>query len=217
MSSKVDLSQQLRQAREKREKSPEQVSRALGISTEFIAQLEAGDTSALSDDVYTRGKLRSYAQYVGLSPEYSERLFREGRGESRRLRPLRLDGKVGAPIVTTSLIKQASILLGIAAVIAYIIWQVLLLAGNPQLHVEFPTQDQTIYSREIVITGTTSLGSEVTIDGQPIIVADDGSFSHQVTLDEGTYTFTLVARSSMGRTTTEERTVRVAEAPERTD
>lgn len=121
--------------------------------------------------------------------------------------PLRIGKTVRTPIVTTSLIKQLFVLAAAVSVVGYIAWQVLLLAGNPQLHLEFPAQDQVVYSSEIEIIGNTTPGNEIYIDGQPVQVGDDGSFRYELVLAEGTYTFEIEARSGLGRTTTLSRTV----------
>ena len=60
------IGQQLRQARETRQLSLEQVAQATHIRARYIQALEDGDFAALPSDVQARGFLRAYASYLGL-------------------------------------------------------------------------------------------------------------------------------------------------------
>lgn len=60
------IGQQLRQARETRQLSMEQVAQATHIRARYIQALEDGDFAAMPSDVQARGFLRAYASYLGL-------------------------------------------------------------------------------------------------------------------------------------------------------
>jgi cytoskeleton protein RodZ len=60
------IGQQLRQAREARQLTLEQVSRATFIRPHYIQALEAGEFGALPSVTQTRGFLRTYAGFLGL-------------------------------------------------------------------------------------------------------------------------------------------------------
>lgn len=208
MTSNANLPGKLKKAREKKDLSREQLSRQTGISEEFIHQLETGKYDG-QGDVYTIGKLRFLADFLGLSADEAEELYvretPEPSGKSGRR--IRRDDKVRSPIVTSSVAVQAVVFSALALMLGYILWQVFLLASNPRLDLTYPEENQTITTEEIDIVGYTTPGSEVTIDGQPVLVADDGSFRYSVNLDDGTHVFNLEARSSLGRTSSLERTV----------
>lgn len=59
----------LREAREARGISLEQAERETRIIRRYIAALEADDLSVFPAEVYARGFLRSYANYLGLRPD----------------------------------------------------------------------------------------------------------------------------------------------------
>lgn len=62
----LPIGQQLRQTRQARELSLEQVSKATRIRPHYLQALEAGDFEALPSPLQARGFLRLYAEYLGL-------------------------------------------------------------------------------------------------------------------------------------------------------
>jgi len=69
------LGDQLRAERERRGAVLEQVSEATKIRTTYLEALEAHDWKALPADVFTRGYVRTYAQYLGLDEEHLLKLY----------------------------------------------------------------------------------------------------------------------------------------------
>ena len=69
------LGEQLRAARERRGAVLEEVSEATRIRTHYLEALERHDWKALPADVFTRGYLRTYAQYLGLDQEHLLRAY----------------------------------------------------------------------------------------------------------------------------------------------
>ena len=69
------LGDQLRAERERRGAVLEQVSEATKIRTTYLEALEAHDWNALPADVFTRGYLRSYAEYLGLDQEHLLKVY----------------------------------------------------------------------------------------------------------------------------------------------
>lgn len=84
------LGRRLREAREARGLSIEQVERDTRIGRHYIEALEAEDFAAFPADVYARGFLRSYASYLGLDPaEAVAAMPREEPEEAETPRPRR--------------------------------------------------------------------------------------------------------------------------------
>src|SRR5262245_64416721 len=69
------LGGQLRAERERRGAGLEQVSEATKIRTTYLEALEAHDWKALPADVFTRGYVRTYAQYLGLDQEHLLKVY----------------------------------------------------------------------------------------------------------------------------------------------
>lgn len=93
----------------------------------------------------------------------------------------------------------------------------------PTLNVTSPTEGLITNSETLTVAGTAAAGSdavtlaEVTVNGEKVTVTG-GSFSKQVTLTEGENTITIIAKDSIGKTTTVTRHVTLdTKAPVITD
>ncbi len=64
------LGERLRAERQRRGIGVEQVSESTKIRKPYLEALKRHDWDAFPGDVFTRGYLRTYAQYLGLDPEY---------------------------------------------------------------------------------------------------------------------------------------------------
>ncbi|MEW6080571.1 MAG: RodZ domain-containing protein [Bacillota bacterium] len=61
-----DIGEALKRAREERGLSLREVQTATKIRQKYLEALEAGDDSVMPGEVYTKGFIRSYAEYLGL-------------------------------------------------------------------------------------------------------------------------------------------------------
>lgn len=85
----------------------------------------------------------------------------------------------------------------------------------PTLNVATPTENLLTNSNKVTVSGTAAAGSdavtlaEVTINGEAVSVGEGGAFSKELTLNEGDNTITVIAKDSLGKTTTVTRHVKV--------
>lgn len=85
----------------------------------------------------------------------------------------------------------------------------------PTLNVTSPAENLLTNSNKVTVAGTAAAGSdavtlsEVTINGTPADIGEGGAFSEEITLQEGENTITIVAKDSLGKTTTVTRHVTV--------
>ena len=84
-----DLGQLLREAREKKGVSLEEVEEATHIRQKFLQALEEGNFGALPAETYVKGFLRTYAMYLELDPEELMALYegRENEGKAALSQP----------------------------------------------------------------------------------------------------------------------------------
>lgn len=80
------LGERLRATREEHGISIEEAARATRISLPALRALEAGDYSALPNNVVAKGFIRNYAEYLGLSPDDMIQLYREDNGTTAPIR-----------------------------------------------------------------------------------------------------------------------------------
>lgn len=94
----------------------------------------------------------------------------------------------------------------------------------PTLDVKTPTDNLITNSAKLMVSGTAAPGSKnvtlstVTINGTKATIGENGAFSSEITLTEGTNTIIVVATDSLGKSTTVTRTVTLdTKAPVITD
>lgn len=192
-----DIGPFLRNRRLSNDLTYEMIEREIGLSVDFLSSLESGEFSE-EYDVYIDGQIRAYAVHLGVS-EKKIASFREDAHKTSRQRFL-IHKKIQAPIVTSNILFQAIVVTIIGGLIGYIGWQVMAMAGNPQLHIDAPENNQIMANGDFEVIGTTTPGSEVTIDGQSVIVGDEGDFRLPVSLSDGVYVLDIESRNRIGRT-----------------
>jgi cytoskeleton protein RodZ len=98
----AQLGQLLRETREAKGVTLLDAEHATRIRLAYLEALEAEQFDRLPGDVYARGFLRSYAQFLGLSPETALALYAESTGASPAEKPIinrmHLDDSVAVPL-----------------------------------------------------------------------------------------------------------------------
>ncbi len=78
-----ELGEYLKQMRESRGVSLEEVARATKVNIRYLSALEEGQYDLLPPDVYVRGFLRAYAEYLGIDPEELYARYDAGKPKKR--------------------------------------------------------------------------------------------------------------------------------------
>lgn len=117
----------LRGAREQKDLTVPQAAEKLHVDARILEALEAEDFTALGADVYVRGHLRRYAEFIGESPAELQELYTRGtqatRPDLRRI-PHSEPGNAAARLLMPAL-------LGLAAVaLLVLLWWVLTMPGE---------------------------------------------------------------------------------------
>jgi cytoskeleton protein RodZ len=71
----MQIGQRLREEREERAISLDDVSEALLVRKSVVAALESGKWELLPHFVYVKGYVRQYARYLGLDHDFLQELF----------------------------------------------------------------------------------------------------------------------------------------------
>jgi len=172
------------------------------IRGKFLTALESGDYSSLPNDVYSRGFVQHYANHLGLdgtavAAEYAEERGGVAAGATKRPQMERPKGLV----FTGKIFAGLGGLLAVGAVIGYLLWQFSALAAPPRLTVSSPDADQAITGAEIQVSGSTTPGSDVSVNDSPVLTDTDGNFSDKVALEDGVNAIRVTSRSKLGKST----------------
>jgi len=214
------LGEVLRAAREAKGVDLARVERETKIRERYLSALERGEYRELPGSVYTKGFLRNYGSYLGLDPEYLIDLYRlETSVTTERPRmpaPPRPIGTRGsrAFVITPGLVFAALLTVGVGAFIAYIGYELVNFARQPELRIIDPATNVNGYTgSSMTLRGVTSPNASVTVSNltqNPTVTADaEGSFDVTVELLPGSNVIELTARDPVTNrdSETERRTV----------
>jgi len=202
------VGRQLKARRQSLRLSLAQIEIDTKIRGKFLTALESGDYSTLPNDIYSRGFVQHYANHLGLDGAAIAGAYADERGgvvpgETKRPRLARSKRIV----LTAPMFAALGGLVLLVAVFGYLVWEFSVLAGAPQLTVSDPSGDVAITGAAVDVTGSTTPGSQVSIDDSPILTDTNGNFSEQVALQNGVNAVRVTSQSKLGKTTTVVRNV----------
>lgn len=191
-----------------------EAERATRIRAKHLEALESGSYDQLPPDVYVRGFLKNYAAFLKLDENKVLRLYLKEKGLAEHVKratspktPLKAKSKPTRVILTPKRLAIGSAILGALAIIAYIGWEVSILAAPPTLSIQNPTDNSKTTEQSIIVTGKTDAGNDVFINEVQIGVDPDGTFKEKVSLQEGVNLIKVSAKNKLQKTAQQSRTV----------
>lgn len=208
-SDQISVGKLLKRHRTERKLTLREVELATKIRGRYLRLLEADDTSELANDVYVRGFLRSYAEFLDLNGPVVVRKFEAQRGKiasvpvSRRtslIKPRKL-------VYTPGLLIGVLAATALVAVVGYLAAQFNTLASAPRLEITNPKADTVVYGSVLAVTGHVDGGADVFVNESPILTDSNGNFSDSIALQDGLNTINVSAKSKLGKASTVSRNI----------
>lgn len=169
-----------------------EVSKSTKIQVKYLEYLENGQYGKLPADVYVRGFLRSYAQYLGVDENYLIKLYdrekeihnnikKEEPGIKKNLRPMKFSRLVFTPKILVAVLIVFFIGLGFF----YLYRELSIFISNPRLAIIEPLDNFSTAEKAVKVEGLTEKDSKLLINGQQVIVDENGKFSEVLVLQPG--------------------------------
>lgn len=205
------IGQLLKEEREKKFYTLEEIEKATKIRIELLKALEEGSYEKLPPQTFVQGFIKNYGNFLGMDPEKLLAVFRreflEAKNPPRILEsfknPVEKKGfKLTPPKVLGSLILSLVLIF-----FGYLWFEYKFLVGSPFLEVSQPLDQFSSPSSEIVVLGRTDPEARVSINDQQIAVDQNGKFSQNIKLSDNSNNLVIVATSTSGKQTKIERTV----------
>jgi hypothetical protein len=181
-------------------------SQALRIQVRTLDAMDRGADGELPADVYLRGFVKAYAEYLGMDSDMALKEFVAERqvlppDESRRrsvtiLRPLKKRARFTMRPRTTAI--ALSVLLGLG-VLLYLLIEARGFTRPPDLAVIEPAGNVEVETNTLVVRGTADPTAEVRINGERTFVTQDGTFEETLGVGEGVNTIRVSALSVGGK------------------
>lgn len=168
-----------------------EVSRETKIPVKYLEMIEEGRYDSLPPDVYVKGFLRGYAEFLGADPKKMIKLYQREKdiksnlsGDDKKIAPVKMSEPVRF-VVTPRIVIASAIALIVLGGFFYIYRQIGRFAAVPRLIVTEPSDGENIEGNSVEIAGFTDKDAKLTINEQPIIVNDNGEFKENVLLQKG--------------------------------
>ncbi len=201
----------LRELRELRGYSYEQLSQLTGIHPMIIRNLEEDRFENLADPYYAVRHVRSLAQVL----EGRTRYFLDKYQAALKARHISHQHRALLPPCVgwheLRVVSRVVTFVGCAAVVTlitlYLTWQARLMLAIPKLIVTSPTESAVLDSPRVSLSGKTAPGAQVTVNGAVIVVEADGNFQARLDVPRGLSTIRIEARRRYGSAVAIERHV----------
>lgn len=194
------LGARLTAAREAMHLSIEELSLELHIPQNQLIGLEEEDFSVFSAELYARGAYRAYATRLGIYDKLASREFYRTLTHVRQRVPLTLhtpetffDSLLNPRIIFIAGCVFVALLVG-----GYIAWQVQSFWKLPDLTVNGPLS-YAVKGADAIVAGRTEQLARVTINGEPILLTGDATFSVPLSLHLGINAVRIEATNAAGR------------------
>lgn len=190
------FSEFLRERMKERGWNAKRLSEVSGVSLKHVEGLLRGNMGSLPSTPYVHGYLERLGQIFGFDvDEWWEKLKTGGEisdsGASDRLPKNRFLKKTHSKLVWLGALA--------ALIIIYAALRFAPVLGRPNLDIAFPNSNfLTVASSELTLNGQARNADALTVDGEAVSIAPDGSWTKQVALQPGLNTIEVTAKKFLG-------------------
>lgn len=188
------LAEKLKKVREECGISLSEISKVTKIRKIYLEKIENGNFDELPADVYVKGFLKNYADYINLDAGEVLKQYEKERGVFSSIKKTRTItrqpnwlGRFKVPMVTITPRIMAAAFFSVLVFLGFLYFYRELgkFSEVPRLVIVHPTSDTSTPSGSIDVIGITDKENKVTINGQPVYVNDSGQFSETLSLQKG--------------------------------
>lgn len=189
--------EKLKALRKERGKAIAEVAQSTRLHTNIIRAFEKDQYGKLPESIYARQFLKTYVDHLQGNTEYFLDCFDQERGTCDNLNAMRLPRervRKSFFLVTPRIFRLTAISLGVIAVFTYLGFEVRNILVPPSIELVSPENGSVTDSAVIPVTGKTMESSEVYVNGELVLIENDGSFTTSVNLQKGLNTITVEAK-----------------------
>ncbi len=206
------LGELLRNQREKKKLTIDDVHKFIKIHPKYITALEVDDYTVFEGKVHAKGFIKIYAELLDLNPdeiialwrrEYEAGFEKNKNEKIFQLKPL----ETPKITLTPGVVFTTIVAILIVGFFSYLFYQYKSFTGNPNLQVYYPKNNISVSAETLDVTGKTDLDSDVFINNQKVILNTDGSFVASIRLKEGLNTLSIVSVNKLNKKSEEIRTI----------
>ncbi len=200
------IGDQLRLARTEKAWTREQVARRLKVKVEYVQALEEEDYALLPGGIYGKIFLRQYADLLGLDRKtilknfVKERQIYQTEDDDVFSKKVVKKHKL---IIFPKVFRNLIILFVLCGCVLYLGFYLKKITAPPDLEILEPSGNEVRREMTVNIVGQTEPESDVSVNGQAILIDSAGAFSQNIALKKGVNIIIVKAKKKYSR----ERTV----------
>lgn len=205
------VGQILKEERESKFYTLEEVERATKIRKDFLQALEADNYQVLPPPTFVQGFIKNYAKFLNLDPEKLLAIFRREFSDKRH--PPRVLDALSNPLNKSKFNMTphkfiSALVLGLISLFLIYLWvEYRFLVGAPFLEVSYPPDQAQVEGEMVKVEGKTDPEAKVTLNNQSVQVDLAGNFSQEVNLSGSASRIIVTATNKYGKTARAERVV----------
>lgn len=199
----IKIGAKLKESRNKKGLSIEEISNATKIRKEFLEAIENGEYKKLPSSAYAIGFVRNYARFLGLDEKQSIAFFKR-EFDSEKAFEVLPKFSAGSEISLKRFRVGWNPLILLAVVIfliTFIFFQYKDAIINPPLQITSPKDGQAIASQDFEVVGKTDPNSVVFVENQPVSLDSEGNFKKIITVFPGKSSLSVRSVNRFGRET----------------
>ena len=196
------LGDQLRFARLEKNLTVAQAAASLKVRPEYIVALEEEDYKKMPGGFYGKVFLKRYAYFLGLDYKNIVKYFVRDRQTLYQGESDVFSKKVVSRsqlLIFPKIFRNGAIALVILICLLYLGFYLKKITTPPALTIITPTANQVQSGLSATITGQTEPESEVTINGQIILIDKEGKFVQNISLQPGVNIIVITSREKYSR------------------
>lgn len=193
----------IKKTREERGLDLTKVSELTHVPLKYIQAIESGSFDSLpKTKAHRHAYVREICGSLSLSPDDCLKQFENEAGFESVSSPAPKQGIKLLPFASISIFLRNIVAISLVLFFAgYLIWQVKGILEPPYLAVFSPSEGTIFTNPRAVIEGQTEKESKLTVNGQEIMLSEEGKFLTEIDLSVGLNTIEILATKKHGKTT----------------
>lgn len=183
----------------------DEIAKKLKVPVKYLTAFETENINDFPSEPYCSLILKDYAEFLGLSGQEMICFFRRDFDQRKKIKAIRRNFFAFTPQFTFSF----TILILFLFFSGYILTEYIKFNQPPKLKINWPADD-TVLGASIEVTGATDPESTVKINDDLVIVDIDGTFQKKINIASSEAKITIESKSPNGKTTREEKVVKIA-------
>ncbi len=204
----ITIGRFLKEKRINKKLSRRKLGQITKIKEGFIAAIEEEKWEKLPEKAIVAGFVKSISSELGLRTTQVMALFRRDYPQI----PLKInpDPDISTKFVWSPKITFFLVSLGVVLLVSiYLLLQYISFITPPKLIVNAPLEGQRVSTTKVEVSGFTDPSATVSVNRQPVLVNEDGSFETSLEVDSNTKEIEVKSRSRSGKETVVRRTINV--------